>query len=98
MRSQSQSEDDEGQSSSGSNDALLGYELICLKFRKAVIAVIAANRLMKGIRKPKEASNQTSEAMSQLNQAEINKCVQLFKYKPDVAVTENIVKSLQGPP
>ena len=52
LRSQSQSDDDDGQSSSCSNDALLGYELICLKFRKAVIAVIAANRLLKGAKKP----------------------------------------------
>ena len=71
--------------------------MICLKFRKAVIAVIAANRLLKGAKKAQEAKQQSPEAVSHLNQSEINKCVQLFKYKPNVSITENIVKSLQGP-
>ena len=83
---------DDGNTSSGSNDALLGYELICLKFRKAVIAVIAANRLLKGSRKTDSLGNQCH-----LNQAEISKCVQLFKVKPFVAVTDNIIRTLQAP-
>lgn len=71
--------------------------MICLKFRKAVIAVIAANRLMKGVKEAQKTKKQSSEAATRLNQAEINKCVQLFKYKPNVNVIENIIKSLQGP-
>ena len=52
---------------------------------------------MKGAKKASKTEQRSSETTSLLNQGEINKCVQLFKYKPNVAVTENIVKSLQGP-